>query len=220
MPQEAQAQAAASPDGWRGLLIDVSTPEDAIRLLGQPSSDKRNQSLTLMMIDKWLAGGKYKQKIFRTLTFKKPADLNEARLSFLEDRLVMIVLEPRAGDVPNWFAPDDLAATFGTTFTYQEWHLGKKLPPLTEFVQSAGDASPKEFSEIYDMIAVSQRSLILARVNNTKARDVGPGCYKCSEEENRKKARREAGGTFPGQVWHIEIVSRKLGHSEGSDVRP
>jgi hypothetical protein len=219
MPRGAQEQVAAQPDGWRGLVIDLSTPEDAIRILGQPSSDKRNQNLTLMMIDKWLAGGKYKQKIFRTLTFKKPTGFNEARLSFLEDSLVMIVLEPQTGDTPNWFDPDDLAVAFGTKFTYQEWHIGKKLPPLTEFLQSVGDVPPKEFSEIYDMIAVSQRSLILARVNNIKARDVGPGCYQCSEEENRKNKRRDASGTFPGQVWHIEIVSRKLGHSEGSDVR-
>jgi hypothetical protein len=68
------------------------------------------------------------------------------------------------------------------------------------------------------MIAVSERSFILARVNSIKARDVGPGCYKCSEEENRKK-RRDAGGTFPGQVLHIEIVSRKLGNGGGSDVQ-
>jgi hypothetical protein len=147
MPLDAQEQVAAQPDGWRGLVINESTPEDAIRILGQPSSDKRNQSLTLLMIDKWLAGGKYNQKIFGTLTFKKPAVLNEARLSFLEDRLVMIVLEPRAGDDSDWFDPDDLPAAFGTKFAYQGWHFGKKLPPLTEFEQTIGDAprrnSPK-----------------------------------------------------------------------------
>ena len=69
IPLKAQAQVTAQPDGRRGLIVDVSTPEDAIRILGQPSNDKSNQSLRLLMIDKWLEGGKYNQKLFRKLTY-------------------------------------------------------------------------------------------------------------------------------------------------------
>ncbi len=217
----AQEQAAARPDGWRGLVIDVSTPQDAMRALGQPSGDKSNQSLRLVMVDKWLAGGKYNQKIFRELTFKKPAGFKEARLSFLENRLVLIELEAATGDAQNWLDPDDLAATFDTKFAAEDWHFGKKLPPLSEFEQSLGSDPPKKFTEFYDMVAVSERSFILATVDNRTARPMGlftPGCSSCAKRENREKKERDAGGTFPGQVSLIEIVSRNLG-GERSDAR-
>lgn len=217
----AQQPAGAQPDGWRGLVVDVSTPEDAIRILGQPASDKGNQSLRLLMVDRWLGGGRYNQKIFRQLTFKKPAGFNEARLSFLENRLVMIELEAQTGDPPNWLDPDNLATIFNTKFTAQEWHIGKKLPPLTEFEQNAGTDPPKKFAEIYDMIAVSQRSFILARVDNIQAQPNGlfTRCSGCAKEKNQKKKARDAGGTFPGQVSVIEIVSRKLGNGEESGMQ-
>ena len=220
IPSGAQEQVTARPDGWHGLVLDVSTPEDAIRVLGQPSGDKSNQSLKIVMVDKWLAGGKYNQKIFRELTFKKPAGFKEARLSFLENKLVLIELEAALGDVQNWLDPDDLAATFNTKFAVEDWHFGKKLPPLGEFEQSLRNDPPKKFAEIYNLIAVSARSFILATVDNTTARPMGlftHGCPSC-KEENRKKKERDAGGTFPGQVSFIEIVSRNLG-GEGSDAR-
>lgn len=222
MPLKAQEQVTAQPDGWRGLVIDVSAPEDAIRILGQPSSDKSNQSLKLLMVDKWLAGGNYNQKIFRRLTFKKPAGFNEAQLSFLDSKLVMIDLEPQTGDVPNWVDPDDLATIFNAKFTAQEWHIGKKLPPLTEFEQNMGNDPPKKFAEIYDMIAISERNLILARIDNITARPMGiftRGCSWCAKERNKEKKERDAGGTFPGQVSLIEIVSRRLGGNEDSNMR-
>jgi hypothetical protein len=221
IPSGAQEQFTARPDGWRGLVIDASTPEDAIRVLGQPSGDKSNQSLKLVMVDKWLAGGKYNQKIFRELTFKKPAGFKEARLSFLENKLVVIELEATTGDAQNWLDPDELAATFNTKFAAEDWHFGKKLPPLGEFEQSLGNDSPKKFTEFYDMIAVSERSFIVATVDNRTARPMGlftHGCSSCAKRENREKKERDAGGTFPGQVSFIEIVSRNLG-GEGSDAR-
>ncbi len=138
------------------------------------------------MVDKWLAGGKYKQRLFRQLTFKRPVGFDEARLSFLENKLIMIELEARTGDVQDWFDPDTLAVTFNTRFTPQEWHIGKKLPPLTEFQQSMRADPPKKFAEIYDMIAISDRSFILTRVDNITARPMGlftRGCSSCAKEE-------------------------------------
>src|SRR5216683_3865528 len=87
IPIVAQQQPSARADAWRGLTVDVSTPEDAIRNLGKPSGDKDKQSLHILMVDRWLTSGKHNQKIFRRLTFMKPAGFAEARLSFLNDKL-------------------------------------------------------------------------------------------------------------------------------------
>jgi hypothetical protein len=208
-------QPPAQPDGWRGLVLDVSTTDDAIRVLGKPKSDKSAQSLQLIMVDKWLPGAKYNQKVFRRLTFKKPDGFEEAQLSFLDDRLVLIDLTARDGDVPDWVDPDDLGEMFNARFIYSEWHFGKKLEPLVEFEKFDG-APPKKFAEIYNMIAISERSFIVAHVGNIEARGTslfGPPCTSCAKEENKKRKTRDAGGAFPGQVSYIQIVSRKLAQS-------
>jgi hypothetical protein len=206
------------PGVWRGLVVDVSTTEDAIRILGRPSGDKSNQSLRLALVDKWLPGGKYNQKIFRQFTFKKPAGFDEAQLSFLDNKLVLIQLSARTGDIPNWVDPDDLGATFNAKFIYSEWHFGKKLLPLPEF-EKLDSTPPKKFAELYDMIAITDQSFIVAGVDNIKARGIGlfgPPCTWCAKQENKKKKTRDAGGSFPGQVTFVEIVSRKLGNQQST----
>jgi hypothetical protein len=41
----AQQQDGAKPDRWRGLVLDESTAEDAIKVLGQPKKDGPGQSV-------------------------------------------------------------------------------------------------------------------------------------------------------------------------------
>jgi hypothetical protein len=209
-------QPTPEPDGWRGLVVEVSTAEDAIRILGKPSSDKSGQNLKLILVDKWFPGGKYNQKIFRRLTFKKPEGLEQAQLSFLDNKLVLIQLDARTGEVPDWVDPDDLSSMFNTEFIYSEWHFGKKLPPLAEF-EKLDSAAPKKFAELYHLIAITDRSFIVAGVDNIKARGlslIGPPCTGCANSENNKRKARDAGGSFPGQVWSISIVSRRLGDNQ------
>jgi hypothetical protein len=184
----AQAGVAQGSD-WRGLSLEISTPEDAIRILGQPAKDKGGQSLRLVLVDKWLPGGKYNQKIFRELTFKKPNGFVEARLSFLSNKLVLIDLDPRTGDVPDWVDPDDLAATFNAKFTYQEWHIGKRLPSLADFENIPSNVAPQKFAELYELIAVNDQRFIVASVDNIKARSMGllGPCPSCARAENKKR---------------------------------
>ena len=101
-PSFGQEKATPRPDGWRELIVDVSTPDDAMRILGKPSSDKANQALSILMVDKWLAGSKHNQKLFRQLVFKKPQGFAAARLSFLDDKLMLIELEAKTGDDLDW----------------------------------------------------------------------------------------------------------------------
>jgi hypothetical protein len=218
----AQQQPTAQSDGWRGLVIDVSTADDAIRVLGPAKSDKSGQGLKLMLVDKWLPGAKYNQKTFRRLTFKKPEGFDEVQLSFLDDKLVLIDLTTRTGEVPDWIDPDELKEMFNANFAYSEWHFGKKLPPLDEF-EKADSAPPKKFAELYHLIAITERSFVIAGVDNIEARGTslfGPPCTGCAKSENKKRKARDAGGIFPGQVWGIQIVSRKLGNNQTSSQLP
>jgi hypothetical protein len=207
----AQEQGNPRPDGWSGLIIDVSTPEDAMRILGKPSSDKDQQKLRITLLDKWFAGKKHNLKIFRQLYFKKPRGLVDAQLSFLDGKLVMIEISPNKEN-DDYVEPDDLAEMFGVKFLPQNWHFRKNLPPLVEFQQTATEHL-KDYSEIYDLLAISARSFLIARLDNMTSRPMGlftRGDVAGARQRNREKKERDAGGTFPGQVSFINIVSRKL----------
>jgi hypothetical protein len=216
--QESPAQSGI----WRGLAVDVSTTEDAIRILGQAAADKTAQNLKLVLIDRWLPSGKFNQKIFRQLRFKKAAGFEEVQLSFLDNKLVLIRLSAHTGDVPDWIDPDNLPTTFNTKFIYSEWHFGKKLAPLAEF-EKLDRTPPKKFAELYNMIAITDQSFIVAGVDNIEARGLslfGPPCTGCAKQENKKRRERDSGGEFPGQVTFIEIVSRKLGDAQSPAAPP
>ena len=87
----AQSDNAARPDGFRGVILDKTTVERAIDILGQPAEDKVD-SLDVSKLGKWL-DPKHREKIFRRLTFRKVGDFKSVRLSFLDGKLVMIDVE-------------------------------------------------------------------------------------------------------------------------------
>ena len=82
---------APRPDGFRDLIFVKTTSKDAIEMLGQPAADKVD-ALDISKVGKWL-DAKHKEKIFTHLTFKKVGDFRTLKLSFLDDKLVMIELE-------------------------------------------------------------------------------------------------------------------------------
>src|SRR5207253_9593018 len=78
-------------DGFRGLILNQTTAEDAIRILGPPAADKIDR-LNVSKLSKWLKA-KHTEKIFRQLTFKNIGDFSRIELSFLENKLMAIELE-------------------------------------------------------------------------------------------------------------------------------
>src|SRR5712671_6028890 len=105
-----QQTSTYSLDGWNSLTLDKSTPEDAIRMLGQPLSDKFDE-LRFRVIDKWITP-RQKQKIFRVLTYKDVGEVKEVELAFLENKLVRIHIEYELKQLPV----GDLKQKFGADF--------------------------------------------------------------------------------------------------------
>src|SRR2546430_12509752 len=71
-------------DGFRGLILNQTTAEEALRILGPPVADKTDR-LDVAKLSKWL-DPKHKEKIFRQLSFRNVGDFSQIHLSFLEDR--------------------------------------------------------------------------------------------------------------------------------------
>jgi hypothetical protein len=176
------------PDGWAGMVLNVSSPEDAVRLFGPPRKDKDKIALDLPRTLSWLSD-KWKQKIFRTITYKKLREYAEVRFSFLDGKLVAISMEAPNGELDdNWIDPDDLEKLFGVPFKPQQ-RTTKKLVPLAEFLASAPDKSV--------IVAISDNYIYIS------------GLFESRDAKRRKKINAR-GARYPGFVSDIEIISRTL----------
>ena len=207
-------------DGWRGFVLDVSTPEDAIRILGKPSKDEDKESVRIWGIDNWLSG-KEKQKVFRTLSYKwgKAKGAEFVELAFLDGSLAVITLQ----ELPTpdrrqagWIDPDDLAKIFAIPFKPRKREASKNLPPLSEF-QSAAPTELSKYESYYNVLGIADKSFIVALVDNDK--DIsgyvgifGPDPTAGSREKEKKSIRKgiDAGGKYPGYVSSLKIISRRL----------
>jgi hypothetical protein len=207
-------------DGWRGLTLDVSTLEDAVRILGKPSRDEEKVSVRIWGIDNWLVG-KEKQKIFRTLKYKweKVKGVEFVELAFLDGKLVVVTLEGlptpdrrQAG----WIDPDKLEEIFSVLFKPRKREASKNLPSLSEFQASAPTELIK-YENYYDLLGVADKSFIVALVDNEKDISGFVGIFGAdptarSREKEKKKIRKaiDQGGKYPGYINALKIISRRL----------
>jgi hypothetical protein len=205
-PLLAQDRAA----GLQGLVLNVSSPDDAVRLFGTPAKEKDKIALELSRPLSWLSD-KCKEKVFRTLTYKKLHDYKQVQFSFLDNKLVLINLEtPDAELEENWIDPDDLEQLFGVSFKPHQRKYNSKLPSPSEFKASApAELKKEEYAYWYDMIAVSENSFIVAIVDNYQYRS---GLFDSPDVKRRKKINAR-GTRYPGYVSNIEIVSHTLAAS-------
>ena len=200
----------ARSDGWAGMVLTVSTPDDAIRAFGMPIKDKDKISLDLPRPLSWLSD-KYKERVFRTLTYKKLHEYKQVQFSFLDGKLVSITMEaPNAELEDNWVDPDDLEQLFGIVFKPNRRQYGSKLPSPSEFQASApAELKKNEYAYWYDMIAVGEKSFVVAIADNYQYRS---GIIDSPDVKRRKKINAR-GLRYPGYVSNIEIISRTLASS-------
>jgi hypothetical protein len=197
----------ARSDGWAGMVLDISTPDDAVRLFGKPAKEKQRVDLELPRPFSWLSD-KYKQRIFRTLTYKKLNEYKEVQFAFLDGKLVAIMMEaPNAEIEKGWIDPDDLEGLFAVEFKPHKRERGRQLPPPSEFQNNAPTELKKDdYDYWYDMIAVSEKSIIVAIADNYKYIS---GLFESPDAKRRKKI-NALGARYPGYVSYIEIISRTL----------
>jgi hypothetical protein len=185
---------AYKPDGWQGLTLDQSTPEDAVRTLGQPVSDKTDR-LHIHLIDKWITP-KHQQKIFRVLTFKNVGHAKQAKLAFLDNKLVRILIDYKEKKFPA----KDLKEVFGFDFVLIEGGIPSGSTPSMYEGQKEG-RERDTYPAAYFTISVTPRSLIFAFV--------GRGGIKGAFDQANNLKTKE-----PGSLLHLDLLSRTLAVDE------
>jgi len=186
------------PDRWRGLVIDESTPDDAIKLLGKPDKDKID-SLQIFGIRDWLSK-QIKEKKFRLLGYEKPEGLDFVWLGFLDDKLVFIKLDPKN------LSPNALARTYGVDFAPNFKGIDVAFNPKN-FERNQGKVYPKNYPTTYDLIAVTEKTFLCAGVANSSFGSVLRDVMGVPDSTI----------SFPGKLMYLQIVSRKLENLDGAD---
>lgn len=199
-----QDEANSKLHGWHGLFIDQSTPEDAIRLLGKPISDKIDR-LHIHVVDKWVSA-KHKEKIFKILTFRKIEEVDQVDLAFIDSTLVMISFN--LGTLGKNWPVGSLADMFGVGFT-----AVKRIPKdgQPSDYESTVSSNNLRFSEnVYHMVAVSTRSYFYAYVADQNF-------FRNLVRSGGRAGPEDIITRLPGKVITMEIISRTLGRTEQNE---
>lgn len=188
----AQDTAPLSPNQWKGLVLEQSTPEDAIKLLGEPTKQD-----TTGLVGAWGLGGwvtfNHKDKRFQNLEYKNISGMKSVRLQYLEGKLKAIYFIFADKESPR---PSEIAATYNTPL-YPILRMLTNLSP-EEFAQNhkaridQGIITPVNYGTVYTLIGVSKESFIVC--------DGASGVF------------NNSGSTvsFPGKAYGLALVSRSL----------
>ena len=161
----AQAPNGSGADRFRGLTLNQTSSEDAMRILGQPAEDKVDR-LDASKVSKWL-DPKHKEKIFRQLSFKNVGDFSQIQLSFLENKLVMIELAFKKN-----VAPERVNNIFGVEFTTVGAQGGPSDLP-NEPGKYPVRFVPTLYPFSYNMIGISDKAIVWVDCSTGDARTPG-----------------------------------------------
>lgn len=165
--------ACAQADRWKGLVIDETTPEQAIALLGKPAKDEK-APVTILEFQRLLSNDAEKPT-FRQLSFGSDPDVPQTTLSFSSNgKLVMI-----------WVTPKNTPATILENVLGTGWRLSGDDPAadLENWDQPKPVDKPTDVkTDIgYRLLAKTPKVLALANViataddmNNGRT-DIAPG---------------------------------------------
>ncbi len=140
-------------DGWRGLIIDEATPEQAERLLGKPDSDKPTDRWHLLRSNFFI---KNIGKALRTLEYEKIDGFKLVKLKFDNDlKLVSIHLEPKSLDVN----------VLTNTYSAIEFHEGIDVKTAVDLMRPR-NKNPRRDSNYWaatlELMAASEKTIFIA----------------------------------------------------------
>ena len=195
----AAAAFAQQPDRWRGLIIDETTPEQALKILGEPKTDKPTDHWHLMN-NQWFI--KNIGKNLRTFHYENIEGFPDVFLKFdAKSKLVVIQLEPKK----------ITAQAFIASYSGVECRFGNEVMSPTDFKQPRDNTDkPQRLAAFYDLIGATDKVIIFGGVGNATG-SVMSGMFGGTSA-------RQGGRSTLGDVKIIQMVSRTLENKDGSHL--
>lgn len=200
------AQEKPSLNRWRGMTIDLSSVEDAIKALGSPTKDQSGEKFIPTVYSKWF--GNKPIDGFRRLTFKGLEGFDKAELYFMDNKLKVIDLDMKK----------DLSAA-AITDAYEErfyplvGNFGKAVTPSQLAKPDREVDYPDRFPLAYNLGAANDKVVGLAYASSGFAESFAAGMV--SGPYRRPTAISES---LPGLVRRLQLISRSLENKKGVDL--
>lgn len=184
------------PSKDKAFMLDQTSPEQAVEILGKPQSDKI-EKLDVLYIGKWI-DDKFDKEKYRVLFYDQFEDLGKVRLTFLNEKLMAInfLLEK---DVPA----AQLSAVYKIRFIPIFNGFGIK-DSVGEFDKLPRNVSAANFPRQYYLVGTGITSVITAKIFSGT-----------EPAENVRKANTGARMAIrtklpTGKATEIQILSRKI----------
>lgn len=182
---------AQQPDRWRGLIIDETTPEQAIEILGEPESDRARNGRIFINNPKWLRDGAAKE--LRVLHWENVGEFPDVKLGFENDTLVLIHLEPKKLT----------AQAFVSAYDGLELRYGNEVQSPSDFERERVNSDrPFRLGVVYLLVGVTDKVFVFGQCGNATG-NVMSTLFGGGDD-------RQAGRSVPGDVGVIQLVSRTL----------
>jgi hypothetical protein len=202
-PEPEIVENTARTDKWHGLILNQSTPEDAIRLFGSPKKD-RNGGLRTYPLNKRLVVDHDSSEL-RKLYYDNIEGVEHVEIGFRQGRLVIVEIHPKQ-EIPA----SNLGSIYQVEFVPKVSEIEQSFNP-SSVERDKGQVYPKDYPVTYYLIALTEKSYVSAFVENSVVGSVFLG-------NKRSKLGDHDSGGFPGKVKIIQIISRTLENREGLDV--
>jgi hypothetical protein len=189
---QTQEASTLKPNQWKSLVLNQSTPEEAITLLGQPAKKEITGLIGAWGLGGWVTAN-HKDKRFQSLEYKNIPGMKSVRLQYLEGKLTAIYFEFADKEAPK---PSEIATAYGTPL-YPILQTLTNLSP-EDFIQNhkaridQGIITPVNYGTVYTLIGLSKESFVV--------------CQGYSGVFNNQ------GSTvsFPGKAISLALISRTL----------
>lgn len=190
----------AQTDRWRGLILDEATPEQVLDKFKNPKADKSNQPFRPLKYNEWFAVKNNKN--FRFIHYQNIEGFKDVKLFFLQNKLVAIQLEPEK------LAAALLTQTYGVNFEVLVSGF-EQAANSQDYERDKGKVYPKSFPTVYEVMNKSDKSYLFAGIaNNSFGTILGKSMGVDIDDSN----------SLPGKVYMIQLISRKLESSSGTNL--
>jgi hypothetical protein len=177
------------------FLLNKTSPEQAIKILGNPKSDKAGR-INALIINKWVAG-EIKKEDCRILSYSSLENFSSVKLTFLNNLLIVINFT-----VKNDLKASSLSDLYKIPLIPIVNRLGVK-DSIDEFEKTTGDVLVAEYPETYYLLGANKSSVLTAKIFDGKNRnDLGL--------PNRNYEVKIKTKPITGKVAEIQILSRKI----------
>jgi len=181
------------------FLLNRTSPRQAVKILGKPQEEKTGR-LKISVVENWMKK-EFGKKQYKILSFNSLEGIGKVKLTFLDEALVGIHFT-----IEKNIRASQLSAIYKIVFVpvFNEFGVKKNLG---EFEKTTKNISVADFPRRYNLIAVTQSSVFVAKIFNGDSLSEDIKVYTGESPAHQNKTHINQ---MTGKAVELQILSRVL----------